>query len=244
MKVKWKSLHGCLWLVIQIAFSQELTCTSTDSCSCTLSDGHGKIDLKKLNETVSNRVKLPVFWFSPCHSISVVNSSGNCSNVNLCMQDKNEHYRCLGASKPEFHVEERNGVRSLFLKYVTNNGAHTFSRVYLQCSPDVPDAILTGNMVNTSFYNLTLHSQHCCPLKAQDTLSTGSILLIVFFTTVTSYFVVGVLYNKTVYAASGTALIPHYQFWSDLPGLIKDGYLFFISPCLGDSVEYKYYQRL
>ena len=58
------------------------------------------------------------------------------------------------------------------------------------------------------------------------------------------YFVSGVLYNKTVHDSSGKELIPHHQFWEDLPGLIKDGYWFFISPCVGDRVEYRYYERL
>ena len=57
-------------------------------------------------------------------------------------------------------------------------------------------------------------------------------------------FISGMLYNKAVHQAQGREIVPHYDFWADLPSLIKEGYLFFISPCLGDTVEYRYYERL
>ncbi|KAJ8321158.1 hypothetical protein KUTeg_001283 [Tegillarca granosa] len=74
-----------------------------------------------------------------------------------------------------------------------------------------------------------------CPVNVSpNDLSAGTVLCIIFFICVSTYFVVGILYKKAVESASGIDLLPHTSFWTSLPGLIKDGYLFFISPCLGD----------
>lgn len=54
----------------------------------------------------------------------------------------------------------------------------------------------------------------------------------------------GMLYKRTVLGASGIDLIPNISFWTTLPGLIKDGYLFFISPCIGSRSEYDAYERI
>jgi len=52
------------------------------------------------------------------------------------------------------------------------------------------------------------------------------------------------LYKRAVLGASGIDLIPNISFWTTLPGLIKDGYLFFISPCIGSRSEYDAYERI
>ncbi len=39
-------------------------------------------------------------------------------------------------------------------------------------------------------------------------------------------------------------MLPHHLFWLETPSLIRDGYFFFISPCLSNRAEYQYYQRV
>ena len=58
------------------------------------------------------------------------------------------------------------------------------------------------------------------------------------------YLLSGVLYKKAVYGSTGSDLIPNIDFWASLPGLIRDGYMFFISPCLGHRVEYRTYSQI
>ena len=57
-------------------------------------------------------------------------------------------------------------------------------------------------------------------------------------------FLLGMLYKKAVYGSAGSDLIPNIDFWASLPGLIRDGYMFFISPCLGHRAEYRTYRQI
>ncbi|RMX37275.1 hypothetical protein pdam_00023102 [Pocillopora damicornis] len=59
-------------------------------------------------------------------------------------------------------------------------------------------------------------------------LSVGSIMLILFFPGVFLYCVVGVLVNKGA-GKTGKEMIPNSKFWSDLPGLIADGFSFVVA---------------
>jgi hypothetical protein len=42
-----------------------------------------------------------------------------------------------------------------------------------------------------------------------------------------------------VRGAEGKELIPNYEFWKDLPLLIKDGVLFLVHGCKSDSNNYE-----
>ncbi|XP_014662382.1 PREDICTED: uncharacterized protein LOC106805343 [Priapulus caudatus] len=63
------------------------------------------------------------------------------------------------------------------------------------------------------------------PSSSSTGISVGSILLIVFFTGSISYLILGCVFNYSN-GAVGRELWPHYEFWVDLPELIKDGFIF------------------
>ncbi|OQV18677.1 hypothetical protein BV898_07307 [Hypsibius exemplaris] len=71
-------------------------------------------------------------------------------------------------------------------------------------------------------------------------LSVGSMLLIIFFSVLAAYFVIGVAVRKFIGGAVGYEAIPNYAFWSDLPLLMKDGALFAFSGCRPEVV----YERI
>lgn len=54
-----------------------------------------------------------------------------------------------------------------------------------------------------------------------DSLSTGSILVILFFVFTTLYFAGGALVLKLLRGAEGREMIPNYDFWVDLPKLVN-----------------------
>lgn len=54
-----------------------------------------------------------------------------------------------------------------------------------------------------------------------DGLSTGSILVILFFMFTTLYFVGGAIALKLLRGAEGREMIPNYDFWVDLPHLVS-----------------------
>ncbi|KAM7450837.1 hypothetical protein ABFA07_001530 [Porites harrisoni] len=79
----------------------------------------------------------------------------------------------------------------------------------------------------------------------KDVLSVGSILLIVFFPGIFLYCVVGALINKGS-GKTGKDMIPNAEFWSNLPGLISDGFSFVISKitCSEMSTTQERYDRM
>jgi len=61
--------------------------------------------------------------------------------------------------------------------------------------------------------------------------SPGTTFLIFFFFTCICYFGGGVLLRKLLRGAEGFEVIPHYDFWKDLPALVMDGVMFTLKGC-------------
>merc|ERR1712050_468611 len=91
-----------------------------------------------------------------------------------------------------------------------------------------------GEQVNVK-YMFDITYEGFCPGSAGGGggggLSDGSILLIVFFVVIVVYFIAGMLFLKFVKKNEGAEIIPNKSFWTALPGLIKDGFLFFFGKC-------------
>jgi hypothetical protein len=81
---------------------------------------------------------------------------------------------------------------------------------------------------------LKLDSKWACPVielatpdkialqnSSSDGLSTGSVLVILFVVFATLYFVGGAVALRLIRGAEGREMIPNYDFWVDLPNLIK-----------------------
>lgn len=79
--------------------------------------------------------------------------------------------------------------------------------------------------VDGSFF-LTLY--YPCPEvpSPHKGYSTGTDLLIIFFTLVFAYLALGIAVNFFILGARGIEMIPNLGFWRDLPGLVKDGVVF------------------
>eukprot|EP01112_Ceratiomyxa_fruticulosa_P013597 TRINITY_DN3827_c0_g1_i1.p1 TRINITY_DN3827_c0_g1~~TRINITY_DN3827_c0_g1_i1.p1 ORF type:complete len:241 (-),score=35.65 TRINITY_DN3827_c0_g1_i1:13-735(-) len=77
-------------------------------------------------------------------------------------------------------------------------------------------------------YDIQMTSKHACAphLASVSALSGGSIFLIIFLISFSLYFAIGSLVMWRVKGRSGVEAIPNYEFWRDLPGLIKDGFAF------------------
>lgn len=88
--------------------------------------------------------------------------------------------------------------------------------------------------------NITIpFSGACTPEAPAEGLSAGSVLLILFFIALLVYLVGGILINHNN-GARGWEMVPHHQFWSELPGLCVDGCVFFVKyiTCQGGPVNY------
>ncbi|GAV02746.1 hypothetical protein RvY_13273 [Ramazzottius varieornatus] len=78
------------------------------------------------------------------------------------------------------------------------------------------------------------------PHKDLQSLSPGSIILLVTFSGLLVYFLGGMLIRRFIGGVRGNEVIPHYDFWTDLPLLIKDGAMFLFSGCRPEVV----YERI
>lgn len=97
-------------------------------------------------------------------------------------------------------------------------------------------------------YDITVTTQCACPNGcggapppppgpggSSGKLSAGSVLLIIFFVLLFVYFAAGMLFKKYKMQAEGAEIVPNKDFWTSLPGLIKEGFLFSISKCKRDG---------
>lgn len=84
---------------------------------------------------------------------------------------------------------------------------------------------------NCLFQALMFYSRHAC-LKTIESpaegRSFGSTLLIIFFSLVIFYLVLGICTKKFLMGATGIEVIPNLGFWTDLPNLVKVIYKFVI----------------
>jgi len=89
-------------------------------------------------------------------------------------------------------------------------------------------------------YDFTWDTAHACPLAVGGAggLSGGWIFVIILLCLVVVYIVAGIILNKFVRHQSGLDLIPNFEFWKSLPGLVKDGVFFILRPCLGNRGGY------
>eukprot|EP00048_Salpingoeca_helianthica_P006783 m.102585 g.102585 ORF g.102585 m.102585 type:complete len:288 (+) comp14122_c2_seq1:35-898(+) len=65
--------------------------------------------------------------------------------------------------------------------------------------------------------------------SSSTSLDVGWILVIVLLCSLFVYFVGGMVFLKYKRQASGREMVPNVEFWSSLPGLIKDGFLFTVA---------------
>ncbi|XP_018322197.1 uncharacterized protein LOC108734927 [Agrilus planipennis] len=107
--------------------------------------------------------------------------------------------------------------------------------ITLACT-NLQNSYLLALPPDSSTYNLVLFSPHSCVLLYHRGLSTGSVLLIIFFVCLTVYLVGGVLVLHFLRGARGKEMIPNYEFWSGLPSLVRDGFLFLLNGCNPISV--------
>ncbi|XP_041368090.1 uncharacterized protein LOC121382627 [Gigantopelta aegis] len=245
----------CLLILFNVSISMAIKmCKQTSQCSCALETGE-TIDLHRIpSKTVDTfkNVHGPdgfVYTYDPC-------SPFPCSALRrdsyLCRSDlMHRENRCLANVSGIVAFEtDSSGVA---IHYLTQDHLGNISSiVYLKCDPVHGDRFIVKEtqsqlVKSLASYEFELHSACACVdgcLGTVSQLSFGSLMLLIFFSVVMMYFGVGCIYNKTVNGSTGSELIPQSGFWCSLPGLIKDGYFFFISPCLGDRIEYRYYDKL
>ncbi|XP_022201467.2 uncharacterized protein LOC111058271 [Nilaparvata lugens] len=221
-------------------------CIQANPCKCTFPDGmyydfsnimEFQLSWLKLNETTDLK-------YSPCRDSKLVenptevNDCNTGSGVTLCLRSNSttpKKYTGLNLSTSEFVSTNENDPVSV--KFQKMDGKSPVITMKLVCdkSAILPDLkVSPESKTNNNAFDLLLTSVDAC-LKAGDTLvdedemSTGSKLIIIFLVLFAAYFGGGVLALKYIRGAEGFEMIPNYEFWSDLPSLVRDGVLFLVS---------------
>ncbi|XP_071501379.1 uncharacterized protein [Diadema antillarum] len=215
------------------------TKTQVDFSTIGLNTGDPKFDFGTYGQQAGDFV----YAFNPCYPFS--EPQGECQKVVACQELKGEKpaYFKIGDPAPKSWTTAAD--ESIQVVYdSTQDGTTRTSTVTYRCSATALDPTLSLDSVGESKYDFTVTTcQACrprvanCPVKSSSSnkITVGGILCIVFTVTVVLYLVGGVLFMKYQRGASGTEVIPNYGFWKDFPGLVKDGFLFVISPCRKDG---------
>jgi len=85
--------------------------------------------------------------------------------------------------------------------------------------------------MSTLFQNITTAAPAPSPKVVDEGMSGGTAFCLFFFIVCCVYFGGGILVRKFARGAEGNEMLPHYEFWSDLPNLIRDGVMFTLNGC-------------
>ncbi|XP_006819098.1 uncharacterized protein LOC102807910 [Saccoglossus kowalevskii] len=235
------SLATVTFVLITDVIAEE--CKFINSCSCKLSNG-GVIDLSPLANTdgtarFANVLgdDLNTYSYNPCFGFT---EESDCTDVACCQESYMLYYNCGTQDSASFSMQG-NDVTITYKGTGTVDPLERTSKVKLICTPGgITDTLHAyGSADFSTNYDFDLSSKYCCPIDGGNGgLSAGSVLCIIAVVLVVVYLIGGILFNKFIRHAEGSDVIPNKQFWAALPALIKDGFLFAISPCRKGSSPY------
>ncbi|XP_034239270.1 uncharacterized protein LOC117644137 [Thrips palmi] len=219
---------------------KNMICDKISECVCRFPTGHS-INLTNLASTTLNFNDTKdglVYYLNPCGQAHTPCSNGS----SLCvLEEKTNHTTDLGPMNAS--VFSTQGMFSpVYLSYEISD---LTTEIKLVCS-DKPESIL---LLDTDIDDLEpsaepkkyllLQSPEAC-LKDADAfsdnsasngLSSGAIFFIVLIVLWCSYILVGAVANHFLRGATGWEMIPHYQFWKNVPTLFMDGFKFVANGC-------------
>ncbi|XP_048755148.1 uncharacterized protein LOC125666064 isoform X1 [Ostrea edulis] len=226
-----KSLVILLTLLNTLFYiSAQSTCKKVNSCKCKFDNGDvidlspvAKSDGAAFNDVLDSS-GLDTFSWNPCTSFS----EGACTNAAVCQTHADLQYNCGTQESAVFGYDDTEQVYTLTYQAdtVTKSNDLRITTLFLFCQQG-PDVFEPTGETGQATYNLSFKSKYSCP-RSDAGLSAGTILIIIFVAMIPVYLIGGVLFQVFVRKNSGMKVIPNYNFWVGLPGLIKDGMLFII----------------
>jgi hypothetical protein len=147
-------------------------------------------------------------------------------------------------------IDSSNASKGAVLKYAsfTYDNYARVTEITALCNPDSTTSVLQYKdeqyTPGGSLYTFTITSKYACPGATSSSmplgqLGVGGLLIIILFSLLVLYFIVGALVSKFYLKKEGKEIIPHVYFWMDLPFLIKDGPLLFV-----DLIKKRKYSEL
>nr|XP_039265627.1 cation-dependent mannose-6-phosphate receptor-like [Styela clava] len=219
---------------IKIAYTHK-TCRhgDIDTCRCDLVNGSGVIDISFGNQDETplyKDLKGPdnTYAYNPCYAFSSDDGITGLAALG------NDGYGNFGVGQQKGASWNTDESGSLFILY-SSGDKYFNSTVNLFCDDQKTsnDVIAQGTDNTYTNYVFDFSGPALCPIVAPEDnkLSIGSISLISILAIFFVYLVSGIIYKKTRTGVTGTDLIPNTNFWSSMPGLIKDGAKFLVNRC-------------
>ncbi|XP_064648075.1 uncharacterized protein LOC135500488 [Lineus longissimus] len=232
-------------LFVAVTQGQKSSCTQDGPCKCTFSDG--TIDLTPLTPSgTAPKWKdiAPtgggdyVYSFNPCKDFTETDPSAivdDCKGVASCQKGNyfSAYYSCGRQSSATF-IEAGGKIKLQFKETTTTPERHT--EVTLVCSTS-ESFVVNGEKSGSSppLFEYTLSSPHACKGGGgggggSGAISVGTVLCIVLLVVILVYVIGGVTFMAAVKKVRGPEMIPNVSFWKALPGYVRDGCCFSVSP--------------
>lgn len=235
----------CKYLVIAAVFTVGLLelataseCKRVGPCSCEFYDGTG-INLQPLIDMGAqpmhtNESNGDAYYFSPCKDIQYTTDDNKPDITNDCKKGYtlckyeaagNRLVRLGELKETQFTTDD-----GLYLSYIKPN--QSITHIKLACTTDKKSYFFPDSTNNVTTH-LLLFSPYACPIVMHDYSkpSTGTVLLIMLFVVAVSYFLIGATVNAFYIGARGMEIVPHVDFWRELPSLVRDGAQFIQNGC-------------
>ncbi|BFY97363.1 hypothetical protein BsWGS_00403 [Bradybaena similaris] len=216
-----------------------LNCIKVDDCTCKFDDLQGAVI--SMRPLINHTSGPPLFQdvlatdgkyysYNPCYQFN----EGNCTDSAIC--------QLLSLNGTSTTLASQSDVE---FGFIGGNVQFTYfskdrlvqATVNFKCVDNMTPPQFTAYGMNPSDptkYEFEVESMCACsgvcilphpPAPSSSSIGGGSVVLIVFFSLVFLYLVVGSIYGKVVKKANGLEALPNYEFWVGLPNTLKEGSL-------------------
>ncbi|CAL1535582.1 unnamed protein product [Lymnaea stagnalis] len=222
-----------------------LLCEGDGPCRCKYNDGSGTVDISSLgNQDGTARFPDVVssfdgssYAYNPCFPATL----GSCKDAAACKKAGDDY---IEMGEQSTAIWSYTGYYPL-VTYTTPDGKKTEVMFLCDATRQVPQLDVIGEVI-TGTVSMNMWSNCACPnqckrvdpLPTDSSLTTGSIMVIIFFSMLFVYLIFGLVFNYTN-NKTGKELLPNYGFWSSVHGLIADGFrLVFTCSCGRSKAQY------
>ncbi|XP_068627613.1 uncharacterized protein [Battus philenor] len=241
----------CISVLYSFTYADE--CVKKSSCVCEFSNGTG-IDLTPSAKPTfydariyevrkdGQQFALNTYFYHPCFdavpslNATLVNNTCTealslCRHVNTLdrtndttgkiFQFDSGIYEYMGTSNNTEFSADGSSI-------IYHNGPS--STIVLLVCAEGEDKLYVYSVTEPNKIVLSFYSRYACLRQIEEPgRSFGSTILIIFFSFVVFYLVLGICTKKFLMGATGIEVIPNLGFWTDLPNLVKDGWAFMIN---------------
>ncbi|XP_018301754.1 uncharacterized protein [Mycetomoellerius zeteki] len=199
----------------------------------------GTLHLLVAGRSFSDKKFNYIVYFHPCANVNMtIENNVNCStgNVSLCLLQDSVNKTVLITGTIEETKMKLSDTGKFPIFEIHHNNIKMIINI-LCFTDEKTNFILDSDPTNVKTYYFKLISKYGCSLQREIGLSTGSLLVILFFVSVGVYFIGGIIVLKALRGATGWEMVPNHDFWCKLPSLVRDGVVFTFNCCRADSYE-------